>query len=127
MELLIATVKFLQPLQLTRTTRPRSIGKGDEWISFADAQVQEEGGDTYDDGPGKPAVAETKSHAAELTFDENIGTRLKAQVEFTTAVSDETKASAVAVAWRQWHEQNRTMGAMDADKASGVSAFSLHS
>ena len=124
MELLAAMVKFLQPLQVTMTTHPKAAS---EWISLADAQVREDGeGTVHDDGTGKPAVAETKSHVAVLRIDENTGTQLSVQVEIPIAASDETNASAVAVPWRHWDEQNRTMGAMDADKASTVSVFNQY-
>ena len=97
MELIAAMGKFLQLLQLTRTTHPKAAS---EWISFADVQVQEDGEETlHDDGTGKPAVAETKPDVAVLRLDKNIGTQLNVQVAFPIAAVAEIKVSAVAVPW----------------------------
>ena len=54
-EMLAATVKYLKPLNLTRTTHPRSGGQNGEWISFADVPVEAEAEEKKtDEGKGDP-------------------------------------------------------------------------
>ena len=53
-----------------------------------------------------------------LTFDEKTRRQLNMQLDLPD--EEKAKEAAIELPWRQWLEENRTMDAKDADKASAV-------
>ena len=111
------------PHGLTPTSHPPSCPGGeDAWISFADApEVAQQ------PVPKAAESTSTKASVDVLKFDEDIGAQLTSQVQFPVDV-EATKEPPVILPWRHWHQHNRNMGELEADKASAVAVLhGLHS